>query len=519
MRTEIRILAVVAVLLISVVAPALSIAALADENTHAQAQLEIKQPHYVGDDVTVETEDGQTIYIAEGEELAISPQNFDTDQVVNYGTDVAEFDLAQENGFDHYTLHSPGNGTVTLYWVVEEEVQVEDGNETVTETQTNRYEATVRVTGEDREYLEAGTLAQYQEDAESWQEWETSLQNQFGSGVDVESHTQAAFNLLRLRFQTFDYLTGGQMFVIAVMMLSVSGLILLGIDRIRELATIWPLAKSLNKRESLDSERKEMEEVMDEYTAAKRGQKLAKKKPADIFEDERTAVAISEAWGETCDDVWRNYNDSMRYWNLIHDRLQAFALCDYAVAISWDGDNEPSARLLKPDETANSDEWYVPLEETIKDENGREETVNHVETVMEIIDLSDDKIFEDKLSDLDFDRDKLLTRTEAPASLDEMIDLIDEDRQLFDDKEQYARAMLEFVEDVYYHPYTDNDGREDAIRAALSTFFKKSAFLGDRDLVPLAHLQRERLELALEIHDPVAESKSVLQNSEDGRYV
>lgn len=503
---------------VSLTAPALASVAGAAAETSA-ATVAIHQPDYVDDDVRTTTSNGNTIYVASGEELLVTPTNIDTADVVETGVEESEGQLRYDGQFDHYVFTPGVNGTYTLFWVVEEEQTVGNESDATTETVQQRYAATIKVERTAYEHAAPGTIDQYREDAANWREWEDQLTSEFGESIDVETRTQVAFNLLRIRYNPIETITGGQILAILIMLVSIGGATLMALDRLRELATTWPLVKELNKRKSLDSDRSDLDETLDEYDAVERERKIVKMNPADIFDDDQTAFGMQEAWGETVRDMWVNFNSDSKMRSVLHDRLQAFALADYAAAVSWDDHAaELTARIVPPDGTVGEDEYRVPLHQQVRDDGDRVDTVDHVTPIMEILDVNDDTLFADRLCELDIDRQELQTRTDSPATVDELADELHEERDYFADDEAYVQALVEMVEDVYYSPYTDEDGSEDPIRATLSTFYRQAAILGDRYQLPLAQVQKDRLELALDMYDPVTEARSTLQHSQEGRY-
>lgn len=76
---------VLAAMLTSVLAGAAT-ANIQNASGAEQAQLAVEQPHYIDSRVQTTSEDGDRIYQVQGEEIELQPTNFDSGDVVGFGS-------------------------------------------------------------------------------------------------------------------------------------------------------------------------------------------------------------------------------------------------------------------------------------------------------------------------------------------------------------------------------------------------------------------------------------------------
>jgi len=151
LTTTLAVALVLSSLLLGGVATAGASTALQESET-SEADLTVRQPHYIEEDVRERTENGTKVYVAQGAELLITPENFEAENVTDYRTTTDGGVLTYDSGLGAYVFEpDAGEGTYDLEWTVREyeTVTTGEGNNTTTERQRvdRTYSAKVRVDG------------------------------------------------------------------------------------------------------------------------------------------------------------------------------------------------------------------------------------------------------------------------------------------------------------------------------------------------------------------------------------
>jgi hypothetical protein len=507
-----RALLLVLALLAVAVAPGLGFAA----DTTEPAGLAISQPHYVDSDVRTDTSGDTPTYLTEGRVQLITPQNFDPENVTDYGIREAEGELTYDEDHDVYVLDTKGvNGTFNVYWEAETTRQVEttENNTTSVETvtETTRYEAAIQSDGTELRHVEPSLIERYRADAENWSVWESTICDiTGGSSCDIETETQQAANLMKVSHQPWALFSGGIVAALTILFLRPGGLLLVAVDKTREYFANKEEREMLNEIESLDSDRAEIEEQLDKMDRAQRERQSARRDIGEVVDNPYLVVGAREAYGDSVHAVHTRFNSDTRDVNIAHDRLQAMGLAGYSASMDYDED---------------SDAWELHVHEPVdgphKTQPGTMLSEFDSKTLRRLLprlDVDQTFIAFDP-TEHDIDRDQLETKTELPATVEELAEQYREQEFEFPDGDSYAKCMYDLFRDVERTPLTNDDGELNTVRDRLSCLFRFEGELEDQHPLPLTTMQRHRLGKALELHDPAETARTNLKHSQEGRNV
>lgn len=485
-------LALVTLLALGTVVPSASAAFV-----ERPADIAVEQPHYIEGGVTTTSTNGSTVYRASGPVVRIQPQNFDGSNVTEsgIGTTGANATLSYDQDMQVYTLETSENATIELYWVVREGVQV--GNST--EVRDVRYEAQLRVQQTDIEHVQAGTIDQYRSDAANWSAFEAGVREVVGNGANIEQEAQTAINLLDLKYNPLSALTGEFTGLLVTLFITIPGLVIVLLAVGGHLVSRRKDITEQRRQRQLDAERAELEDELDAFEEHERLSALEGMDWNDIFDD-ATARAFREHLGETVLDGWLTIQSVLTPETLVRDRLRAMS--DTHVAVE-----EPA-----PDGGAGEGpSWtLVPWGETAEDTDAAvQELAEPSDEVVDGIDWDDPELREFDLSAADIEHSLEI------ETLTEELD-IDTTRN-FDSEEAFTEYLVEFLDTVVGHDYTDADGRVRPMRHALNLWLRTLRVVGEREGVPTARYSAEHVESLLRSYDSESQIAKWVNRVETGQ--
>lgn len=517
-RTNLSALA--AVLLVAA-AVAGAVPAVGAQISERDAALAIQQESYADGAVSEKRVNGSRVYVASGEELTIKPQNFNSSNVVDYGVNTPSGQLTYADEFDTFTFRPEGEtGTFELYWVVQrrEVVETTENNTTTTETVTRqyRYTASIRITGQTGlVHISKGSIESLRADAKNWREFNASVQDIRGMDLLFLPADATTEDVIQGMIETYITVkdpprafgggfTGFFVFIVA----SLGGAVAFGSIVYFLVRRIRKERKKRNEYESLEAAEGELAEREREDAERERTSKLQNINHSDWFND-HVADAFDErgrnpreSWeslsrGELLPEVW------------IRDRLQAMAQCGYAAnVLDRDDDGEfENVELVEVDDVLDEDE-------DIEDVDGVVPIADPTEDFMDALDWEDPLLKQFDPASADFDPGECATKP-VTLDLEELSDTVDVQMSRFDDEQTRGQYLLEFVESVREHPYTDTDGRPRPVRQALSEFLQMVQLVD----APLAEYQRQNIEAALEHHDKNEQAAQFAAEVEAGKHV
>ena len=498
MNRAFTLLAVVALLFSSI-----AMVGAADESTDP-AELFIEQESYIDSPVDVTEEDGERVYHAAGAEVDIAPRNFDADDVIDAGVRGEVGRLSYDEDTTRWTLDpEETDGTYKVWFLVREEVEVEvektvvdeeTGEErTVTETETreveNQYEAVIDLDQTAVTVVDKDEHADMKEDANRWQEWERGVERLFGSDVDVEQKTEAAFGFLVFLASPLAYLTGGYTSTWIMMLTTPGGLMVGATIALFVLALMWGYFKYGNMRAARDAARARLDEVMQEIEQETINRSMALMTLHSVFSDENTAEVMAESIGSTnLKDAWDTYKGQIvTHGEVLADRLACMAADGYVAVEGEDG-----LRVVKEENATGDVTELTELDE---------------EDMLEI--QNDDAVERYSLPDSDV----------TPASLNIDIDTLNErlgeQPTSVREKEEQAERLLELVTHVRKHEHTDYDGRVLPVREMLETMMQLTRE-AEKYNGPMSRYHMEQLLYLLNNHSVSEEAQALIEETRAG---
>lgn len=499
--------AIVALVLLSAtIGPAVA------QQSAADADLSIRQPEYVDGAVERFSADGLTGYRVAGPEQLIRPQNFDPDDVVNAGVATQGGQLSYDRSLGVYVFDPQGNeGTFELFWTVEQTVQQDGENGSQPVTERRQYEAAIRVTGKAAmEHQPAGTTQQAQADAQKWREFNSTVSDiresdllLQGSAVTNDQIVESALNLyvtardppraLQGGFTQFHVLVllGGVGFTAAVLFWAFIGI------------RAWYKERKRNQRyEAIEDAEGELNERLRALDEEQRRQAFNNWEWRDIVSNDHLADGL-RALGDTPREAYERLSNEIllpEVW--IRDKLATMGADGYVAVVDERDDGDIVDAHLAPHDDVDDSAEIVELQDELPD------------SLFPIV-TNDQKFRSFDLRKADVEP----TDVEGATTLD--IDALHEelDRQLdwFDDPEQGAELLYEFVDTVADSPYSDDDGTPIATRRALNEYLHEASLLRDTFAFGLPRQQANLLEFSLSSYDPAAAADKFRHDVEDGR--
>ncbi|WP_337653271.1 hypothetical protein [Halomontanus rarus] len=499
----------------------------AQEDTQG-ADIVVEQPTYVEDDIEEQSEGGRPVYIAQGHVQRIYPQGFDTDDVRDYGLATGSGELSYESDTDRYTLDPEGEtGSFELYWVVDEEYEVQDGNETTTETETVRYEAVVRV-----DDLSSVTVMSPDEandlrsDADEWRDWNETVTEVKNSGILGHMISSPTSNTEVMQGMVNAYLTtrspthlldGGFTAGVIIIGTTLGGIFLFMLFKVPDALAVRKLWGELHERKSVEADEGELAERQERVDLEERLQRFANWDWQDIPSvTDHEAAEFRNGAAETPLEglltvMWSFLPETMK-----EDRVRAMGLCGYVAQVDRleysDDDVATDGGVAAIDSATlvHTDDVLAP-DETVRDRDDLEPLDDPSETLLDAIALDDPELVEFPLENADFDASEL-EQPLGTMSLPEIIEKFDFSEWSFEDDERIGEIMVEFMTSIYNHPITNDDGHIDPVRLQLEQLLQFMQAADDRFQIPLAKWYKQHFERALQDYDRDDELRTFLDN-------
>lgn len=500
------------------------------------ANLYIEQPTYIDNAVTVNDSGKLPVYRVKGERIRMTPQNFDTEDVVDFGVAAGGATLDFDSRSAEYVLRpSNTNGSIRLFWIVEEErlvnrtVTRNNSTTTVQETDTVRvkYEAVVTVERTDYAHLPRNRIQQMRSDAENW----TSLVDEIkseriaGPNANVEDELESALSYLRLLHHPLTALTGEFTAILLSLFITLGGLLVLALFGLYHIwATRFEKAY-VHRIESLEAEREDIDQSRDELIREKREKILANLDWQDLGFPDHVAAAFRQSFGETVLEGWMALQEMLLPEMIIRDRLEAMGKVGYEAAIDYDdvatdgGEDEEavramsSARILPREVPADvrDDEERVAIDDLEGDS---------MDQLVEAVSWDDEELLAFSLPDADLERDELSSVLES-QNYEQLIAKIEEqvgEGKAFDNREEYLEYLVQFAVDIRMHEFTDEHGAPKPVRYMLETWLKVAQITSDRYNFPFADYTVENLQLILMNEDIGADVARYVDEVEAGKH-
>ena len=516
-KRTLALLGLVAFVGILAAAPAAAVQDAPDQNqTQSETQsdvegadLLVEQPTYVDNDLVRQSEDGVPVYVVEGSPIRLYPESFEGANVTEFGLRGEAGTLQYQSDFGRYQLSADETGSYRLYWEVEERVAVERNNETVVATETQRYEAVVRIDGQVAVSVrETGEFERIQTNAQKWQDLNATLTDMRNADYiahrvdrpdNNEDLLQSSLSAYKTTRSPLFLLQGGFTAVFILLFTSAGGLAALIILKAPDLAVVSRLRAEIRKRRGLEQLEGDVADRQEELDLQQRLQNVANWDWQDIPSvTDHEGVQLRKSVGVTPLDGLTGVLDRFMPDRLLADRVRAMDQAGYvAQEVGEDGpfsaDGGHDVRLVKAVDVLESDQ-QISEREDLKSLSDPPETL--------LSRISDDDPARDEFDPRHHDIDPTeFTNGRGTMSLPELIDEFDVDDWAFEDDERLGEILVEFVEMLSRHPVVDDDGSFDDGRLTAERLLQILQFADDRGDVPLADWYVQHFDTALAAHD------------------
>lgn len=457
------------------------------------ADLFVEPEPYISEPVDSSTQNGTRIYESFGPRYEITPNNFQSDNVVRSGVRGDTGSLTYDRATNKYIFETDTDGTYNVYWDVNRTVttQQQRGNTTVNVTQTTqvRYEAVLSV--EDTSYTHVPT-DEYDEtssDAQNWTALENSIQSVYGEDVNIENKVRIAVAYLTFLADPLSALTGGY---IAALLTAVTepGGILFQLTVIGTITlTVGSYIIYANRRARTDRIRRELDEQEATIEDEQRKKSASLVTPYDFIHDDNAADVVSEDLGSNLQDAWDTFrNDVYNPTELLVDRLGLMAAEGYVAVEDDDGlhvvtEDEADGKTIELTDI-NAEQAY----QLRKDETVVKFPAHQTEASPEDLTV-DMSVLTDRISD---------------------------DKHDAEDKERYAEWMVQLASQYRQHDITNTDGETRPIRLFLERLLRLSLEAEKYDL-PESRYYTEQLLYLLDDYSVTDDARDIVNEVRRGK--
>jgi hypothetical protein len=506
--------AAAALLILTTMAGAGVASAVAQTQTaERSADLAIEQDSYVESGVSMNQSGDVPTYRVEGP-VRIVPRNFAYRNVTDFGAD-GEATLSYDREMAQYEFSASKAGTYEVYWTVAErrEVAVNGTNETETQLVKVRYVARINIDTEAMAHIPQSKIEQQREDAENWRSVNASLVDIFGSDVDQQGKLQEAVWFWKAQKNPLSAFSGQFSAVIVMLTITIGGLLVVATGGIVHYLSRRSDIRYRNKHESLKADEADLTERLLELDDQERKRVIANWDWQEIFSDDAVARAWRDTFGEDVLEGLVKYGSLREPRNLVHDRLQAMGQSGYVAVVDESVATDGGAGAAGEEIVSahiESEDAVAPDEETIAldapDDN-----------LLDAIDWDDPVMRGFDLASADIDPDALETNPRA-RSLEELLEVVDEQREEFDDPAAFGEFYLEFVQSLREHEISDKQGRPDTLRYTFETLLRQAQLLEDRHDFALFEFDRQAISKGLAEHDAVGNASDYVKEVNDGKH-
>lgn len=298
------------------------------------------------------------------------------------------------------------------------------------------------------------------------------------------------------------------------MVITPGGLLVLAMFLILFTISSWSAWKYIRENESLKAEEQAADEKLE-----------------DIELENRIRRLWNADWNDLDwpDSVCRSYRNiaktpgkaicrlvsARKPHNLVEHRLQAMAQCGYVGVVDreevrtdgGDGGSEPRI----------ADAQVVPEDEVPEGAETHDLSAPSEAFVSAVVADCGETVRDFDLVNADIDASKIHVE-EAPMGVEELMHELDAQSQDFEDVDEWGDYMLEFVEFVNNHQFTDEHGSPDEIQFILNQWMDTDDVLADVFGFPHFKLEGDALRHAIDQRDPVDEASQLVDEINDGLY-
>lgn len=540
-----RRVALLALLLVSVLAPFVGVAGASVDGIPAQAgnnstnasagtlsaDLAVEAPT---GDVSSERVNGTSRYTAASAPLELHPQNFDGADVVDYGVTTPGGALAYQSRFGQFEFSANATGTYDVYWVVSEQVATDNG----TVQAQRRYTAQVRVT----DSASSVTLSQSQLDsieatAAKWQEFnETYVQPDLGYDSfyapepdGPQELAEAYSSAYRTQHNFVAALSGNFTQIVTILVLTTGGLLFLALAIAYHFLSLSSLKGRLNKRLRSEAHEGDIQRKRAEQSKQQDLMTMENTELQDIDGiSDRDAQAIRDAvGGVSVRDVYEAFESGgvLSPEALVADRLRAMGAAGYYGEVVQSNGETTDVSVRESGGSTGEDgsaDRATSRAELASDDTTEVNLASMDDGLTELflseMDEWDCAAFREfDMSDVDVD----LTDATSIDSLDlaTVRDDLGVEAHRFGDEASFGEALADLCDHIRMHPSTGSDGGVAETRQALELLLKVHNSLADEFDLPTAEWRRQAIQAALQHHDAGARVERTVSDINAGREV
>lgn len=542
------------VVVASVLAPAATAAATygVQSADHEHADLNVYQPHYIDNTVETERTGNYTTYFAEGAVLKLRTENFDYQNVTDFGIEEDAGSLKFESSSGRYVLDTNGqSGTYTAYWRVEKTIveteTVTEGNETTTKNVTTQvektYSARIKVDKTNLVHVSPSKVKQWKEDASNWSEAKALFGSVGDPGKPVAYKMGRGAKFVDFFHNPLQVFSGDLTAIVMLLFSTAGGWFLLAVSVGPVLLFTRKVVKERNEARDKLGDYENIDEATDEIMSEKRKRYLRERSWNDWFDDHTAHWLRTEA-GWT--NPWVGFREVCRLLspkNVERIVVRAMANAGYIASVDRDDAGKivdaevVSVEDVDPDDGVSTDGGeLVALNPAQIDSNDGVSTdggaVVPADTDADLSVLGEGE-FDDLLDALDastLESDVLRRDDVELAGINLPVANTDADDDVvaqlnaeipgdFETREQFADILLAIVEKTLATDYATEDGYVDP-RRDVSNFLMTFASVGAESYeIPYLRWTRDVLIRNVDELDPSARVeqavKEVKGNADD----
>jgi hypothetical protein len=522
---------VLAVLLVSsLVTPLAGIAAADDELQFgdARAELDIREEHWIEDDrssaIDVDRTDTRTIYDVRGPRYEVALENVDHEAVTGFGVTDGEATVEYDETRDVWVVEPEGEGTIALYWFVEEPVA--DGGDG--ETETTRYAASLQVSAIDWVHQTAAEHDELQQDAANWSQVAQQAR-EINPDQDPAKTISEEFTYVQFFSSPLGSLERDIQATLVMLTLRPGGLLILGTFILVSAAGAAAGLRYRHRTRQQLGEFDDIETERDQAWLDKLRRIIQQYELHDLYPD-HIARAMHQHFGPNTWQAHKNFELMQSPTHVKGLMLSLMTQVGYVGVVERDENGDilelravhrsqldtedptpgPEAVMRRDLQTANAPKLTGDQRST----DGGDRELVEFETFRydnradrELIDALpgrdlDFRVFEDSI-DIDIDRVSLPIDNHDIGDAEFIQATNPRFPEDFEDEQQYAKALSELLQFVVDHPlYTDEEGNVREEMDLLSYLAEVNSVLADKADFPVAETQRKILVWIAEDLDP-----------------
>lgn len=477
------------------------------------ADLAVDQPDYADGRVDRSTSNGTAMYTGVGP-MEIAPQNFDPDDVENFGVATPGAKLTYDGQFEEYVFRADEPGTYRVWWETSSTAPAratstngtENGSANASSTASGtRYTAQIRLrSGADVKPVDSAALDSVRERADKWEAFNATVQDLreedmlfYPDSMSTDETIETMIAAYRTQGNPIAALSGNVTTILIIMGTTLGGIffavVVLGYMTLREAA----FRKKLHQFELTEDDEGEWAKKQSRMAKRERLRSATNTEFQDLGFDDYWAHQLREAYGQNFARAWESILGEMEL-QIPADWLAIMAQNGYVGVESGDTIDVVDERSI--------DETDEPIDLAELDES-QVRRVAMDEPPVSTFDLESASIDWEKLGESDM----------PAADLEGWADRWDLDVDHDADLIEHAEMLREFADAVQDHEFTDEDGAVVPTRAYLEALIEASQE-ANRYQLPMASQLSSMLIMALDEYSPEDRVEQTVDDIQNDRF-